>query len=96
MGTKNIIDIIQLSIYRDGGTTVWVSVEDRYVIKKAEDIENCKKYYMDNRISSNTKGELYDSYPSAKGAKILDKSNYNFVTREQIERNNKIDKIINK
>ena len=43
-----------------------------------------QQYYIDKRINSTTKGELYDSYPSDEGAQILNKSNYNFVTKDQI------------
>ena len=92
-----MIDIIEISRYRDGGTSVWISVEDFYSIKSESptflDVKDSLKYYLDNRIGSTTKGELYDGYPSDEGAKILDKSNYNFVTKEQIERNNRIDEI---
>jgi len=90
---NNIIDIIEISRYRDGGTSVWVSVKDKYESLASSIVLICKKYYIDNRISSTTKGELYDRYPSDEGAKILDKSNYNFVTKEQIERDKKIDEI---
>lgn len=97
MDTNNIndiIDIIEISRYLDGGTSVWISVKDRYRVKTIKEAMDCKKYYLNNQIGSATKGELYDKYPSDKGAKILDKSNYNFVTIEQIERNNKINSII--
>lgn len=90
MDTNNIIDIIEISRYLDGGTSVWISVEDFYSIKSESttfyDVKDSLKYYLDNRIGSNTKGELYDGHPSYEGAKILDKSNFNFVTKEQIER----------
>ena len=55
----------------------------------------CKRYYLDNRIGSNTKGELFDRYPEYGGAELLDKSNFNFITQEQLDRDNKIDQICN-
>lgn len=44
--------------YMDGGTQV---------IKNKQG----KKYYIDGRIGSKTKGKVYDRYPGDKGAKIV-------------------------
>lgn len=44
--------------YKDGGT--------EYFCDKSG-----KKYFIDGRIGSSTKGKVFDRYPSEKGAKIL-------------------------
>ncbi len=110
-----MIDIIEISRYRDGGTSIWIPLKDKNgqidtteilnLQSESEKIIRVKvinkiisktnlKYYLDNRINSKTKGELYDRYPSDEGAKILDKSQFNFVTIEQLIRESKINDII--
>jgi hypothetical protein len=96
-----MIDIIQINLLRDGGTSVWVSTEDIKGIDMNDMISiwniiksDCNKYHIDYRIGSKTKGELFDRYPSDEGAQILDKSQFNFVTKEQILRDNKINNIV--
>jgi hypothetical protein len=74
-------DIIEISRYRDGGTSVWIELSVKSSLKTIEEADNCQKYYLDNRISSTTKGELYDRYPSEKGALVLDKNNFNFIEK---------------
>lgn len=98
-----MINLIEVSRYRDGGTSVWMDVEDKKNIKTLDDAFRemvtsssniYKRYYLDNRIESNTKGELFDKYPSDEGSQILDKSNFNFVTQEQLDRDDKIDQTL--
>ena len=72
-------DLIKISICRDGGTSVWVEPSVKASIKTIKEAQDCKKYYLDNRIASKTKDELYDRYPSDEGAIILDKSQFNFL-----------------
>lgn len=47
-----------MSVYKDGGTYTFV--------------KNNKKYYVDQRIGSTTKGKVYDRYPGHAGATIVD------------------------
>ena len=54
-----IIKVKEVSRYRDGGTTVFKSTKG-------------KLYYRDSRIMTETKGKIYDRYPSDNGAKLLD------------------------
>ena len=54
------------SIYRDGGTTEWI------------DQNNCK-YYLDGRINSPTKGQLFDRHPRDISAIKLDQNQFTFV-----------------
>lgn len=75
-------DIIEISRYRDGGTSVWIEPSVKASLKTIEEAENCQKYYLDNRINSTTKGELYDRYPSKEGALVLNKNNFNFIKTE--------------
>lgn len=74
-----MIDLIKTSIYSDGGTTVWIEPSVKENIKSIEEAQNCQKYYLDNRIGSQTKGELFDKYPSDEDAKMLDKTKFNFL-----------------
>ncbi len=66
----------------NGGTSVWVELSVKSSLKTIEEADDCQKYYLDNRIGSTTKGELYDKYPSEKGALVLDKNNFNFIKTE--------------
>lgn len=75
-------DIIEISRYRDGGTSVWIEPSVKSSLKTIEEADSCQKYYLDNRINSTTKGELYDKYPNEEGAVILDKNNFNFIKAE--------------
>jgi hypothetical protein len=36
-------------------------------------------YYVDDRLQTTTKGEIYDSYPGNKDAKMLNKNDFEFV-----------------
>lgn len=74
-----MIDLIKISVYKDGGTSVWVEASLKDSIKTVKEVQNCQKYYLDKRIFSETKGELFDRYPSKEGAIILDKSQFNFL-----------------
>ena len=66
-------------VYRDGGTTVYIEPSVKQSLKTIDDADKCQKYYLDNRIGSTTKGELYDRYPSDEGAVILDKNNFELI-----------------
>jgi hypothetical protein len=55
--------------YRDGGTDVYTEVDTG------------TKYFVDNRIRSETKGKIFDRYPGDKGAKQL--TDLQFVTAEK-------------
>ena len=70
------IDIIKIRQYRDGGTTVWVEAAVENITNL---VPNLEKYYLDKRIHSTTKGELFDRYPGDDGAIILDKNKFNFL-----------------
>ena len=79
------------AISRDGGTKLYINPEEEVAfeeeVKKESSFnqkvqqlyEDLPKYYIDGRISSETKGELYDKYPSAPDAKILDKSLFELI-----------------
>lgn len=56
---KTTVTVTNRGTYKDGGTQEF---QDR----------QGKKYFVDGRISSKTKGKVYDRYPSDAGAKILD------------------------
>jgi hypothetical protein len=75
-------DIIEISRYKDGGTSVWIEPSVKSSLKTIEEADNCQKYYLDNRIGSTAKGELYDRYPNEEGALMLDKNNFNFIKNE--------------
>jgi len=64
------IDLTLISTYEDG-TTEWLDKND-YVIK-------LKRFYLDNRPGSVTKGELFSHHPNTQSAVMLDKSLYNFL-----------------
>jgi hypothetical protein len=55
--------LTECDAYKDGGTIEYCD-------------ENNNRYFVDGRIRSKTKGELFDRYPSDKGAKILDQNNF--------------------
>lgn len=78
----NKIDLIQISICRDGGTSCWIEPNVKASIKTIEEAEKAQKYYLDNRFNSSTKGELFDRYPNKEGAITLDKTNFNFLNNE--------------
>lgn len=72
------IKIKMTTIYRDGGTSVWMEPSVIASVKTIEEAQNAQKYYLDKRFGSATIGELFDAYPS-KGGKQLDKENYEFI-----------------
>jgi hypothetical protein len=74
-----MIDLIKTSIIKDGGTSVWIRSEVKASLKTIKEAQNCEKFYLDNRIGSSTRGELFDRYPDEEGAVILDKTKYNFL-----------------
>ena len=74
-----MINLVKISAYKDGGTTIWVRPEVKASLKTIEEAQNCEKFYLDGRIGSSTKGELFDRYPNKEGALILDKTQYNFL-----------------
>lgn len=63
----NKIDLVKMSAYLDGGTTVWIRPEVKANIKTREEAITCEKFYLDKRVHSTTKGELFDRYPSKEG-----------------------------
>jgi hypothetical protein len=73
------MELKRCGIIRDGGTTVWINPEVRKNLKTIEEANNAQKYYIDGRIGSKTKGELFDKYPSDEGAIILDKTQFVFL-----------------
>lgn len=75
-------DLIRVSIYKDGGTSVWIELSIKEGLKTIEDVRYCQKYYLDNRIGSTTKGELFDKYPGDEGATMLDKSEFKFLEKD--------------
>lgn len=77
-----MIDIIKEGTYHDGGTSIWINPDVKKELKTIDDAKNCQKYYLDNRIGSQTKGELFDKYPGDKDAIILDKSQFNFINNK--------------
>jgi len=66
--------LIKIEMYRDGGTTVYVEENDYPNIET--DYSNITMYYLDKRIASKTRGEIFDKYPSEEGAIMLDKSQF--------------------
>jgi hypothetical protein len=69
---KPKITLIKINIYKDGGTSVWINKIDK------TDFKNTPLFYLDNRIGSTTKGELFDKYPDDENALMLDKTNFIF------------------
>ena len=59
MSEKTKIFVQLRNRFRDGGTTVY---EDKMGLS----------YFKDHRINSQTKGAIFDRYPSDDGAKCLD------------------------
>jgi hypothetical protein len=59
--TQEPLTLFVVDSYRDGGT------------KLCRDKDNPeKKYYIDGRFKSETKGKIFDKYPGYKGAEMLD------------------------
>lgn len=72
-------DLVKITVYKDGGTSVWVRPEVKASVKTIQKALDCEKFYLDNRIGSSTKGELFDKYPGEEDAVMLDKTQYNFL-----------------
>jgi len=68
------IELIIVSIAKDGGTKKCIEKSVKEGLKTLEDARNAKYYYIDGRIRSKTRGELYDRHPNDEGAVILDKN----------------------
>ena len=73
--------LIKTSIYKDGGTTVLIEESVKNGLKTIEEAQNCQKYYLDYRIGTKTKGELYDKYPGDKDAKIVNKEDFEIIEK---------------
>lgn len=73
------IKIEKVSVCLDGGATRWIEPAAKASIKTMEAVKSAKHYYLDNRIRSTTKGELFDRYPGDEGAVILNKENFEFL-----------------
>lgn len=71
--------LVMISTLRDGGSTIWIEESDKDSIKTIEDFDNIQEYYIDGRIGSTTKGELYDRNPSKEGAIKLNKDEFEFL-----------------
>lgn len=69
----------QVNAFKDGGTSVWMEPEVYNSIKNKDDEEKAVKYYLDYRMGSQTQGELFDRYPSDKGAIMLNKNEFEFL-----------------
>ncbi len=54
-----LIEVKWRGSYKDGGTEEYIGEFDGI------------HYFIDKRINSKTTGQIYDKYPSDKGAKIL-------------------------
>jgi len=74
-----MINLVKITVYRDGGTSVWVRPEVKASVKTIQEALDSEAFYLDNRIGSSTKGELFDKYPGKEGAIMLDKTQYNFL-----------------
>lgn len=71
--------LVKVSVFRDGGTSMWMEPQVRDNIKTIEDVDNAQSYYLDGRIGSQTQGELFDRYPKDENAIMLDKSEFEFL-----------------
>lgn len=70
--------LVRINMYLDGGTSVWVEQNLKKEIKSIEEARNIQKYYLDGRVHSSTKGELFDKYPGDIDAKQVNKSDFIF------------------
>lgn len=75
---KDKIKLVKVDIYRDGGTTKWVSQDDYEKLKKPKETGNVTHYYLDNKIASDTNGCLLDAYPGS-NANVLDITLFDFT-----------------
>lgn len=64
--TPIVIDVIYKGKYRDGGTEHYADADG-------------KNYFIDNRIGSSTCGSIFDRYPGADGAGILENYRLNIL-----------------
>lgn len=69
----------EVSIIKDGGTIVLFDNTDYESIRIPQDVILAKKYYIDNRIGSTTKGDLFGRYPSDKDAIKLNINNFEII-----------------
>lgn len=79
----NKITLQLIGIYKDGGTKFYIEEGSIKNLKIIIEVKDLKKYYIDGRFKSPTKGELFDRYPSEEGAVLLDKSLYEFLNNKQ-------------
>jgi hypothetical protein len=68
----NKIALIKQDFLLDGGTSIWIRAD-------ADEKNPLEKFYLDYRIGSSTKGELYLNYPGNEGAVLLNKELYKFI-----------------
>jgi len=62
----NKIRLTYENMFLDGGTRKYLGSDGNV-------------YYVDDRLQTTTKGEIYDSYPGNKDAKMLNKNDFEFV-----------------
>ncbi len=72
----NKVVLKKSSILRDGGTKVYIEDGSEMGLKTIKDAQTIKRYYLDGRFDSPTKGDLFDRYPKEDGAIMLDKSKF--------------------
>ena len=87
------IELIRQAIYRDGGTTVWVTQEENDRLEAfgrehginalTEEMTRAERYFIDGRIGSNTKGVMFDKKPGNPNSKQVDKDNFIFKETNQ-------------
>jgi len=85
------IELIRLAIYRDGGTTTWVTQKEMDRLESfgrehgidalTEEMNKSERYFIDGRIGSNTKGIMFDKHPRNPDAKQVDKNNFTFTIK---------------
>ena len=82
------IELIRLSIYRDGGTTSWATQEEMNRLESfgrehgidalTEEMEKSERYWIDGRMGSATKGVMFDGKPGNPNSKQVDKDGFTF------------------
>lgn len=70
-----------LGQFRDGGTEIYIDMETVLDPDSTESINKAKHYYLNNRIGSKNKGELFDYYPITADSMPLDKSQFNLIKK---------------
>ena len=65
--TPIVIDVTLVDTYLDGGTKKFVSSDGKF-------------YFVDHRIGTSTDCAIFDIYPSADGAGVLENYRLNIIT----------------